>query len=124
MTDMETGGRRGAAGNRRRKAGETLTETLITVLIVGLSSVLFLTMVGASGRIFRRAEEMYETMYKEITAADEQDEALSPAESDGIGKIVVSGSSDVPVEVNWYRYEDGDGDGENDKDYVLSYLVR
>jgi len=114
MTDMEKGEERGAVRNRRRRAGETLTETLITILIVGLSSALFLTMVGASGRIFRKAETEYEKIYGKITEADVQSTPFSESESDSIGKIVVKGSSEISVKVNWY----------GNKDYVLSYLVR
>jgi len=99
--------RHGAAGNKRSKAGETLTETLITVLIVGLSSVLFLTMIGASGRIFRRAETEYDKIYEKIAEADVQSTMLSGS----IGDIIVKGEESVHVSVDWY----------GNTDYVLSY---
>jgi len=100
--------------NRRYKAGETLTETLIAMLIIGLSSVLFLTMVGTSGRIFRKSETAYKDMYDDIAAADLQEAPFLVADSNSIGTITVKGSSSTPVEVNWY----------GKKDYVLSYKVR
>lgn len=101
--------------NRRSKAGETLTETLITMLIIGLSSVLFLTMVGASGRIFRKTEAEYDEIYEKIAAADVQSDTLSKDESSGLGKIAVKGeSSTTQIAVDWY----------GSKDYVLSYKVR
>jgi len=111
MMKMRKSERRGAAGKRRRRAGEALVETLVTVLIVGLSSVLFLTMVGASTRVFNAAEEEYKEVYEKITSADMRKNVVT-----GKGKIVVEGSSSVEVGVTWY--------GETwygDKDYVLSY---
>jgi len=105
--DMEKRERRGTVRNRRGKAGETLTETLVAMLIIGLSSVLFLTMVGAAGRIFRKAEKDYEKIYGKISEADAQTTSAGD-----IGEIVVNdGSGEVKVTVNWY----------GNKDYVLSY---
>lgn len=109
--DREKRGRRGGAGKKRSKAGETLTETLVTMLIVGLSSVLFLTMVGAAGRIFRKAETDYDRLYGEITLADNKKPA-DVLSSDNIGKIVI-GEENKKLDVNWY----------GSKDYVLSYEV-
>jgi len=100
--------RRGAVKNGRVKAGETLTETLITMLIIGLSSVLFLTMTGAAGRIFRRAETQYDEIYDEISKAYVQSEVLT--DSNSIGEITVGA---VAVDVNWC----------GSTDYVLSYKV-
>jgi len=111
---MEKRARRAAAGNRRSKAGETLTETLVAMLIVGLSSVLFLTMTGASGRIFRRSEAEYDLIYDKITAAGAPDSSSPVTES--IGGITVKGesASGVTVDVEWY----------GNTDYVLSYQVK
>ncbi len=109
MTNMKKSGRRPAA--ERRKSGETLTETLIAMLIIGLSSVLFLTMVGASGRIFRTAKEQYKTVYDKIAEADTRDTECS--NNDAMGEVKVVGSSSVTVNVKWY----------GDTDYVFSYEV-
>jgi len=115
--NMEKRGGRGVIGKVRCKAGETLTETLVTMLIIGLSSVLFLTMVGASGRIFQRAKARYDVLYTEITAADEQ--SGTGIGSDDIGAITVTGlepdATSVTVKVDWYGSEDY---------YVLSYKVK
>lgn len=107
--------RRRAVRNRRDKAGETLTETLVAMLIIGLSSVLFLTMVGASGRISRNAEKDYKRLYEIISAADNKTTPLS----DSIGEITVKGigapaTEEKTVIVNWY----------GSTDYVLSYEVK
>jgi len=111
MTDMKRRERGPAVENRRRKAGETLTETLVALLMIGLSSVLFMTMTGASGRIFRKAEKAYEEIYEEISKADLQ--KGSPSDDD-IGTITVQGSASVTVDVDWY----------GSTDYVLSYKVK
>ncbi len=107
--------KRGAIRDRRSKAGETLTETLIAMLIVGLSSVLFLTMTGAAGRISRKAETEYDNLYEKIISADAQTSVNALPN----GKITVSVSNgsattQVSVSVDWYGSED----------YVLSYKAR
>jgi len=102
----------GAVKKRRGSAGETLTETLVTMLIVGLSSVLFLTMIGASGRIFRKAEADYKVVYGDITAADVQ----SVEYTGSVGTITVKGPvGPLPTEISvkWYGSTDN----------ILSYGV-
>ncbi len=117
--DKEKRKRRGAVRNRRGKAGETLTETLTAMLIIGLSSVLFLTMVGASGRIFQKAKKGYDVFYEKITEADNQVNELPAGGVPGEKIIVEEGLLDgskveVDVDVKWY----------GNKDYVLSYKVK
>ncbi len=105
--DMDKSKMRRAVRSRRGRAGETLAETLVAMLIIGLSSVLFVTMVGAAGRIFQTAKTGYKTICDNVTAAEKQ-------EGDGvtsIGKITVAGteegsSSSVEVDVKWYGEED------------------
>ncbi len=110
--------RRGAVRTGRGKAGETLTETLIAMLIIGLSSVLFLTMIGASGRIFRKTEEKYDDLYDIIAAADVRRPSAEITNGDStIGSITIKKSpidTGTNIPVDWY----------GDKDYVLSYEVR
>ncbi len=101
----------------RGKAGETLTETLIAMLIIGLSSVLFLTMIGASGRIFRKTEEKYDELYEKIAAADGQSPSDKITNGDStIGSITIKKSptgAGTNIPVVWY----------GSTDYVLSYEV-
>jgi len=108
---MRKSERRGVVGSRRRRAGETLTETVMAILIIGLASVLFLTMVGVSGRIFHRAEEEYKKVYELITSADTRKDPAAEAD-----KMIVEGTKSVEVEVEWYGKAREDG-----TDYVLSY---
>ncbi len=103
--------RRGAAGKGRGKAGETMVETLVTMLIIGLSAVLFLTMVGAAGKIFRKAEKGYNELYGKIAEADVQEGALP--DGGGVGTITVKGEGALSTDnftVDWYG-----------NDYVRSY---
>jgi len=106
---MGKNARRGAARNRRGKAGETLTETLITILIIGLSSVLFLTMIGASGKIYRKADKEYKVIYTKVGETDQ-------VHASGGGDIrtmnvTTNGSATIKVNVSFY----------GDSDYFLSY---
>ncbi len=112
--NREKRGRRGGTGKKRGKAGETLTETLVAMLIIGLSSVLFLTMVGAAGRISRNAEKAYKELYGIISAADNKKDAGKVPDTTVIGEITVEGVSSVEVDVDWY----------GSTDYVLSYKVK
>jgi len=110
--------RRGPVRNRRNKAGETLAETLVAMLIIGLSSVLFLTTVLASTRIFQMARDGYRESYELISSAEKMGTALS---GNDLGEITVTGmgSTGVTVDVNWYGSDGDDGD----ENYVLSYKV-
>ncbi len=118
VMDMGKGERHGAAVHGRSKAGETLAETLVTMLIVGLSSALFVTMVGAAGRIFQGAKTKYGEIYDKITVAEEQDNSSIIASSSG--KITVGRTDDASTgavsftAVDWY----------GDTDYVISYKVK
>ncbi len=102
----------------RGNAGETLTETLIAMLIIGLSSVLFLTVIGASGRIFRKTETKYGELYEKIAAADGQSPIDKILDGDStIGSITIKNSptdAGTNIPVDWY----------GDTDYVLSYEVK
>lgn len=107
---MEKGEKHAVVRNRRSRAGETLAETLVAMLIIGLSSVLFMTMTGASGRIFQSARNKYRAVYEDVAVAEEKKDPPL----DDIGKITVKGVGSVSVDVNWY----------GNKDYVLSYKVK
>lgn len=67
---MNSVGRRGSFGGSVRvklgsKAGESLTETLVAVLIVSLASILLVTMVQASRRVVTRSGSAYSGYIKE-----------------------------------------------------------
>ena len=67
---VNSAGRRGSFGGSVRvklgsKAGESLTETLVAVLIVSLASILLVTMVQASRRVVTRSGSAYSGYIKE-----------------------------------------------------------
>jgi len=106
---MTRGRKERRGGNGRGKAGETIVETLVAVLMIGLSAALFLTMVGAAGKIFRRAEDGYDELYEKISEADVQETAYPG----GGGTITVRGEGSLIPDtftVDWYG-----------NDYVRSY---
>ena len=61
----------------RGTSGETLVETLVAILIVTLSSLLFLQMTMASVKISGEAKEMDTEYQTALSAAEEQKTALS-----------------------------------------------
>lgn len=54
----------------RSRKGETLTETLVAVLLVGLASVVLASMIGAASRMGTQALERDAALYEEIIAAE------------------------------------------------------
>lgn len=59
----------------RSRKGETLTETLVALLIVGLSSVVLASMIGAASRMGTQALERDKNLYEEITATETRPES-------------------------------------------------
>lgn len=54
----------------KSKRGETISEALVTVLIVALASALLVMMTTASIRIQTSAEEQFDSLYDELTIAE------------------------------------------------------
>ena len=55
---------KGAAGRKlRASTGETLTEVLISVLVIALGMTMFLSAFLASGRMLRQGEEQMASYY-------------------------------------------------------------
>lgn len=52
------------------RRGETLTETLVALLIVGLASGVLATMVGAASHMNKTAMDKDEVLYKAVTTAE------------------------------------------------------
>lgn len=66
------------------RRGETLTETLVGVLIVGLASVALASMVVASSNMNAAAIKADEALYKAVSRA----EGRTPVEDGGTGEKV------------------------------------
>ncbi len=79
------------------KRGETLTESLIALLITVLSAAMFATMVTAAVNIGSKADAAVEEFYEELSAAE-------------AGSIPESGTLEVndrDFTVEYYRRGDG-----------------
>ena len=86
----------------RSRKGETLTETLVALLIVGLSSVVLASMIGAASRMGTQAAERDKAMYEEVAAA----EARTGDSEDGSVTVTV-GDTNQTIDVKYYGGEDG-----------------
>lgn len=84
----------------RSRKGETLTETLVAVLLVGLASVVLASMISAASHMSAQALERDKDLYEEITAAEAQSGG-----QDGSVIIKIDGS-DKNFTVTYYGGED------------------
>lgn len=85
----------------RSRKGETLTETLVAVLIVGLASVVLASMIGAASRISTQVLEREKDLYEEIAAAETQ----TGSGQDGVVTVRIGGT-DKNFAVSYYGGED------------------
>ena len=81
----------------RSSKGETLTETLVAVLITALSALLLATLTGTAVRLSQKADGAARALYGQISQAEAGGEARP-------GSVTVNGET-VPV---WF-YGAGDG---------------
>ena len=86
-------------GKLRSQKGETLTETLVGVLLVALASVGLAAMIGAACRMNIRAKVRDEALYAEITAA----ESRTGGETGSV-TVKVDGTEEC-VQVKYYGAE-------------------
>lgn len=66
--------------------GETLTETLVSLIIMTLASIILATLLVSSSRIIGRAKEYDEALNNELNAAE-----LGTGSSSGLVTITVKG---------------------------------
>lgn len=87
------------------RRGETLTETLVALLIVGLASGVLATIVGAASHMNKTAMDKDEVLYKAITAA----ETKTGTGTTGKVDITVDGNDVDPngLDVTFYSDESG-----------------
>ena len=55
----------------RSKKGETLAETLVSLVIIMLAASMLFTMIGASSRLTKKAEAADTAFYAELSQAEE-----------------------------------------------------
>ena len=96
----------------KSKKGETLAEVLVAVLIVAVSTSLFLGMVSAASHINRRTEAA-DTLFYSALSQLECFEADDVSVSAGSGKLSVERTDGV----EWFRVEVYAGDD------MISYRI-
>lgn len=100
-------------------SGETLTETLVGILIVALSSLLFVTMLSVSVRMLNTAARTDKALYQALSAA-ETNTVYSFEKKDITLTFTYSGGSDTAtvtaaeaksgnVALTYYTYKEASG---------------
>lgn len=83
--------------NKFGQRGESLTESLVSILILTLSSILLLTVIAAGAKINRSAREADRAMYRQMLLTELAPEHLGLP---GTVTVTVNGHSrSVPVSV-------------------------
>lgn len=81
---------------RTANAGETLMESLVSILILTFASILLLTLVTASRKINQSAREMDQALFRDLVTA----ELASEQGIRGRATVTVNGNfQTVPVDV-------------------------
>lgn len=89
----------------KSKKGETITETLVSVLIAAAAMILFASMITSSQRILKKSEsimndyyageaEMEAAMADGFTAGGSKTGEAMPADTEGAGEAKTSGTTD------------------------------
>lgn len=90
---------------RRARAGETLGEVLIAMLIVALSALMLAGMVSSAGQINLSVRETDESFYKSVSALEKRDG--TPKDGTLNVKIETSGAGVTTEEVEVSVFEEG-----------------
>ena len=75
----------------RSRAGESIAESLVSILIVALASILFAGMVTASRNMIDTSSRWMQDYYKAVSAINEQ-KSGDGVELDGSAKVKVGGT--------------------------------
>lgn len=87
----------------REKRGETLVESLVSILIFTFASILMLTMISAGAEINRTAREADRTYFSQLLTAEM---AEGPGTEKGTVLFTVNGAAEA-VTVDVYREDSG-----------------
>lgn len=68
--------------------GETITETLVSVLVAAMAMIIFASMITASQRIITKSEKIMDAYYSGISAMEESAAAGTDAGSSGTVSIM------------------------------------
>ena len=89
----------------KSKKGETITETLVSVLIAAAAMILFASMIASSQRILQKSERIMDVYYDGETKMEEamavggtaggsKTGAAMPADTEGAGEARTGGAAD------------------------------
>ncbi len=93
----------------KSKKGETITETLVSVLIAAAAMILFASMITSSQRILQKSERIMDAYYDGETKMEaamaagattgrSKTGAAIPADTEGAGEAKTSGTTDAGIE--------------------------
>ena len=93
----------------KSKKGETITETLVSVLIAAAAMILFASMITSSQRILQKSERIMDAYYDGETKMEvamaagattgrSKTGAAMPADTEGAGEAKTSGTTDAGIE--------------------------
>ena len=92
----------------RNRRGETLSETLCAILVVGLAVALLAGLISAASRLDRKAAQANAALYQAVSQAE------GAADSGTSGQITVTVNGvEKPINVTFY----------GNKDQAVSYRV-
>ena len=91
----------------RSRKGETLTEKLVAILLVGLASVVLASMISAASRMGAQALEWDTALYEAVTAVETQPDEAKTGETDS--KVQVTNGSNPAEDFTVAYYSDADG---------------
>lgn len=87
----------------RASAGETLTETLVAMLVISCGSVLLATMLSTAIRLSTDARVHDETLYSELTSAELTKNGSFASAYQKVGKLEVAEGAHVwSVDISIY----------------------
>ena len=94
-----------AARKLKTNKGETLVETLLALLIIGLASVMLATMISAAVNINKTTKGTDELIYKAVSYMEGHTAAASDKNASLTGSnVIIHGVSDVRVKAATYKY--------------------
>ena len=94
----------------KSKKGETITETLVSVLIAAVAMILFASMITSSQRILQKSERIMDAYYDGETKMEaamaagattgrSKTGAAIPADTEGAGEAKTSGTTDGGIKI-------------------------
>lgn len=97
----------------RAKAGETLVETLVAIVICVFASTLLANGVAAAGKLNRDARDADQAFRHSLEIVELRDKAESSQKSAGVVTIIDTDeptAEEIEVDVTYVKSGDGDND--------------